>query len=186
MEMYYVPAVIPIAQLQVAKSIEALTAKERLYTHYLSRACWAGSEITLSQVSTESPSIFSLFRTLFAAPPIAEYAKAALEAGIPKEDWNNFLNYAATFFTNMGNYLSFGDSKFIPRCSQEAFSKVVRAHPDQTTRDKCSEIMSMCITSIFSVTERNKSLGFPEEGISTYYGPNVTSIQIKCMILMAC
>ena len=40
----------------------------------------------------------------------------------------SFLMYAAAFYGNIGNYKSFGDTKFIP-----ALSKVCTLNPDQAT-----------------------------------------------------
>ena len=36
-----------------------------------------------------------------------------------------FLRYAATFYSNLGNYRSFGDSKIIPAIEQGDFTKIV-------------------------------------------------------------
>jgi len=37
----------------------------------------------------------------------------AAKNGVSSEDFEEFLIYAAAFYGNMGNYLSFGDTKFI-------------------------------------------------------------------------
>jgi dipeptidyl-peptidase-3 len=36
------------------------------------------------------------------------------------------MAYAAVFMGNMGNYYSFGDSKFIPGLPKESFAKLVQ------------------------------------------------------------
>jgi dipeptidyl-peptidase III len=38
---------------------------------------------------------------------------AALK-GVNKEEWQRFIAYVGGFYANMGNYHSFGGSKFIP------------------------------------------------------------------------
>ena len=37
------------------------------------------------------------------------------------EEWKKFLSYVAGFYSNTGNYHSFGDNKFIPDLTPEKF-----------------------------------------------------------------
>lgn len=43
---------------------------------------------------------------------------AKLGEKIPQEEVERVLIYTACFLENCGNYKSFGDSKFIPECSE--------------------------------------------------------------------
>ena len=62
---YTVPLDSPISCLDATLSFQGLTAQEKLYCHYLSRAAWEGSYICLLQTSPESVPIFVLLRELF-------------------------------------------------------------------------------------------------------------------------
>ncbi len=42
-----------------------------------------------------------------------DLAAKSLEAGVSKDEFHDFMQYVAAFYGNMGNYLSFGDTKFI-------------------------------------------------------------------------
>ena len=43
------------------------------------------------------------------------------------EDFTAFLSYAAQVFSNLGNYKTFGDTKYLPRLKREAFEAIVKA-----------------------------------------------------------
>ena len=55
-----------------------------------------------------------------------DWKKVQQEAGISDEDLKNFLDYAAQFLGNCGNYKSFGDSKFIPRFQPEKLEAIAK------------------------------------------------------------
>ncbi|KAG2420223.1 hypothetical protein HFD88_005023 [Aspergillus terreus] len=99
-----------ITRLSVANFFDALTPREQLYAHHLSRAAWAGTRIVLRQVSPEAPQIFDLIRELYKACQgnwKSLLNTPSLAAGLRDEQERHlqeFLSYAATFFSNMGNY----------------------------------------------------------------------------------
>jgi len=52
-----------------------------------------------------------------------------LNSGISLDEWKKFLAYVGGFYGNMSNYHSFGDMKFIPDLSPEAFKKILTSNP---------------------------------------------------------
>ena len=46
-------------------------------------------------------------------------------------DFERFLRFAAAFYGNMGNYLSFGDTKLVPNLPADAFRAIVAASSAQ-------------------------------------------------------
>ncbi|KAK5575359.1 hypothetical protein RB653_010618 [Dictyostelium firmibasis] len=171
-ENHLVPKEIPVYRLNARESFNLLTEKEQLYAHHISVACWWGSKICLGQTSVESGPIFNLFQNLFSVPDL----KSTVVPNIISEDeYTDLLSYAATFYGNMGNYLSFGDSKFIPRISKEKLQLVINKVND----NKVNQYWSKSSELMYSLDKQVRELGIDGNGISTYYSPNITKAEIE-------
>eukprot|EP01127_Copromyxa_protea_P014426 TRINITY_DN4010_c0_g1_i1.p1 TRINITY_DN4010_c0_g1~~TRINITY_DN4010_c0_g1_i1.p1 ORF type:complete len:708 (+),score=177.58 TRINITY_DN4010_c0_g1_i1:42-2165(+) len=168
-EEHFVPEEIPVEVLAVKTVWEALTDQEQKYCHWLTAACWAGSTICLDQTSPYSRTIFDMFQKLFHSHSLDE-----LKEGVDELVWKRFLTYVVQFYGNMGNYLSFGDSKFLPRCTQEEFAKIVLKFPDP----QVEALWESCGPHIFSLQENERELSLPPKGVSTYYSDNITQEDI--------
>ncbi|XP_060679496.1 dipeptidyl peptidase 3 [Hemiscyllium ocellatum] len=84
-----------------------------------------------------------------------------------------FLVYAAGVYSNMGNYKSFGDTKFVPNLPQEKFKALVwnsAAYKQKPGEIEC--LWRVCGQLIFSLDDRQKQLGLGEKGITTYFSGN--------------
>ena len=92
--------------------------------------------MTLDQVSQEARSIFDLFQLVFTCCPLSKLETLALNSGVTGAEFELFLAYATKFYTNMGNYLSFGDSKFVPAIPAEKFQAIVFAAPLYQSEDE--------------------------------------------------
>ena len=112
----------PIHRLDIAEHFHKLSPKERRYAHHLSKAAWQGSRIILTQVSPEAPGIFDLIIELHQATA-GDWNVLREVCGLSETDVDDFLEYAATFLSNLGNYYGSGDQKFVPALPKEALSK---------------------------------------------------------------
>lgn len=68
-----------------------------------------------------------------------------------------------------------GDTKFVPNLNVEQFEMIVkasRAYKSQT--DVINSLWSKCKHPIFYLTDRTKSLGLCDHGITTYFSDNCT------------
>ena len=85
------------------------------------------------------------------------------KARVCAEELQSFLEYAAQFLGNCGNYKSFGDAKFVPRCSN--FDALAAVSP------KAKEYYAATKGAIFSSDSSGiMHLGYPSSGhMSTYY-----------------
>eukprot|EP00672_Neobodo_designis_P017462 CAMPEP_0174832582 /NCGR_PEP_ID=MMETSP1114-20130205/3750_1 /TAXON_ID=312471 /ORGANISM="Neobodo designis, Strain CCAP 1951/1" /LENGTH=682 /DNA_ID=CAMNT_0016066443 /DNA_START=44 /DNA_END=2092 /DNA_ORIENTATION=- len=170
------PRKVPYFRLQIAQAFAALTKTERLYAHHLNTACWHGASMCAAQVSAESPAILKLFFTLFSNNSVAQLREAT--AGkVEQDDFDRFVEYAALFYANLGNYKSFGDSKFIPACTPDVFSAIVAAAPNATA-DVASQYEGVA-KAIYSHEEGELALGFEPKGRTSYYSPGITKEEVE-------
>lgn len=90
-------------RLEIREVFEHLSDQEKLYAHHLSRAAWYGTRVILRQVSPEAEDIFNL---IFELHQSCSGAWEALidSCDISKSDLEDFLEYAALFLANIGNY----------------------------------------------------------------------------------
>ena len=87
-----------------------------------------------------------------------------------------WIEYAAQFLGNTGNYKSFGDQKFIPRVSREKLAEIMGYS------EELKELFGKCEEGMYSFTPAAKTLlGYPEDGhVSQYYpdSPGITKEEI--------
>jgi dipeptidyl-peptidase-3 len=105
----------------IKKHFDALNDQQQRYAHYISKASFTGTRITLRQVSPESEDIYDFIIELHKACN-GDWASLQKKAGITDDDLKYFLEYSGMFLGNCGNYKGFGDSKFVPRCPESAFA----------------------------------------------------------------
>ena len=98
-----------IHQLHIKPIFDALLPREKLYAHHLARAAWHGSKIIMRQVSPESPDIFDFIMDLYHACG-GNWGALVARCDIAAEELAAFLEYAATFLCNLGNFYVSGMS----------------------------------------------------------------------------
>jgi dipeptidyl-peptidase-3 len=136
----------------------------------ISRACFAGTRIVLRQVSVESEHIYDFIITLHKHSK-GDYAAVAKEAGLSQEETDAYLNYAAQFLGNLGNYKSFGDSKFVPRLDPRQLKALA------TVSKETLGLYEKFKDAIYAGDDIGKlHLGYPSEGHVTTYYPDSSSI----------
>lgn len=167
-----------VVRLEIAKHFDALTDQQKRYAHYISKASFAGNRIVLRQVSPESEHIYDLIIALHRSSG-GDWKALAKKAAVSDEAVTHFLEYAAQFLGNSGNYKSFGDSKFLPRCSEADVAALAATSPDAEKHYKATA------GAIFSAAKPGLlHLGFPEEGhLTTYYpdSPHITKDEITAI-----
>ncbi|XP_041351140.1 dipeptidyl peptidase 3-like [Gigantopelta aegis] len=162
-----------ICLLDCETAFNNLTDTEKLYSHYLSQASFHGGLIVLLQTSPESPGIFVLLQKLFRAQSVETLEKLALQKGLSAEQVKALFMYAAGFYANMGNYKSFGDSKFIPNLPKDKFEAVVLGSTAASEDPKGIQSLWEAVKEpMYSLDDRVKNLGLPPKGLTTYFSSN--------------
>ncbi|KAH7046776.1 peptidase family M49-domain-containing protein [Macrophomina phaseolina] len=169
------PTIVPLA---IKPHFEALNDQQKLYAHYLSIACYAGTRIVLRQISPESEHIYDFIVTLHRHFN-GDWKKAQKEAGLSDNELKAFLDYAAQFLGNAGNYKSFGDSKFVPRLESRQLKALATLTPETL------KLYEKFKDNIFADSDVAKMhLGYPDAGhLSTYYpdSPDITKEEISIL-----
>eukprot|EP01133_Synstelium_polycarpum_P008019 gene8019-9421_t len=168
------PVEVPVYRLNADAAFATLSEKEKLYAHYYSRASWEGSIICLGQTSVESPAIFNLFQLMFSIQTPAALRSSVVPSVVTDEEYTALLQYTANFYGNMGNYLSFGDSKFIPRIPRDKLAQIVQSFKNDTI----TQLWNQCGELMYALGPRERELGFAPTNVTTYYSPDVTKDEI--------
>ncbi|XP_023699233.1 dipeptidyl peptidase 3 [Paramormyrops kingsleyae] len=170
---YYLPNDVGISALECGEAFRLLSPKEQLYAHYLSRASWYGGLVVLLQTSPESASIYVLLQRMFRLQSPAQLESVATAAGLTADEYQAFLVYAAGLYANMGNYKSFGDTKFIPNLPQEKLKALVwQCQAFQDSPTEMEALWSTCAPLLYSLDDKHKQLGLGDKGITTYFSGN--------------
>lgn len=143
--------------------------------NYPPRASFAGNRVVLRQVSPESEHIYDFIIALHKASG-GDWKALASKAGINEDELTAVLQYAAQFLGNAGNYKSFGDAKFIPRCDEKVFAALAKVSPEASRHYAATK---GAITS--ADRQGLLHLGFTDDGhMTTYYpdSPDITKDEI--------
>ena len=172
---------IDIIPIDYSKSFEQLTEKEKLYAYYLNKACWAEIPISLFQMSYESPAIFIIFQQFFSSFENKDnLEKIILNNGnISKSEFDYFILYAVHFYSNYGNYSSFGKNKIIPRLSCLKFEEILKLSPKfQSFSEIWNNIKSLLYIDIFSLPKISSKY-IDKYIVGTYYLNGISKDEIK-------
>lgn len=171
---YIFPNNQPVVLLECQQAFCALSDKEKLYAHYMARASWYGGLIVLIQTSPESPLIFILLQKLYSGQDISELKEIALsQCDFSEDEFQALLVYSSGIYTNMGNYKGFGDSKFIPNLPKEKFETLLKASSCyQKNSADIERLWQLCSNAMYSLEKKNKQLGLPGQGMTTYFSSN--------------
>ena len=165
-----------IHNINFIETFEQLTEEEKNYIYYLSKACWAGQPIILFQTSFESPALFIIFQIFFSSfGELSEIKTTLLKNNISDVNYNEFLKYAALFYTNFGNYLY--KKKFIPSIKSSDFEDILHLSP---SFDDFKSIWDIIKYIIYDDSEKVSYINLEEKnGKNNYYFGGIKEEQIK-------
>ncbi|KAE8146247.1 dipeptidyl peptidase [Aspergillus avenaceus] len=163
-----------VVRLEIKHHFDNLKdAKLRRYAHFISRAAYEGTRITLRQVSPESEPIYDLIISLYRVCD-GDWTDLAKKTNVSAEHLRYFLEYSAQFLGNCGNYKGFGDSKFIPRLPAEAFEALASTTPETKAAFKKANTTG---GGIYETKEQSlMHLGYTDGGHMTSYYPESPTI----------
>ncbi|KAK0480521.1 peptidase family M49-domain-containing protein, partial [Armillaria luteobubalina] len=100
----------PLCSMDVGKSFDQLSPKEKLYTHYLTEASWAWT--------AQATDLYDLLILIFSANgKLADLNALKTSSGLSDDDWEALTQYTVQVLSNLVNYKTFGFTKIIPPSS---------------------------------------------------------------------
>lgn len=165
-----------VQNINFKETFEQLTEEEKNYIYYLTQACWAGQPIVLFQTSYESPALFIIFQIFFSSiGDLSEIKTYFLEHNISEEHYNEFIKYAALFYSNFGNYNL--KKKFIPSLKLDDFEAILEI---STQIQDIKSIWDIIKYIIYDDSERASYINLEEKnGKNSYYFGGIKEDQIK-------
>ncbi|KAL3470261.1 peptidase family M49-domain-containing protein [Aspergillus californicus] len=155
---YYPPPGTTVNQLVIKPIFDALEPREKIRS--FSCAAYNGSRIIMRQVSPESLDIFDFIIKLYHACG-GEWDIRVARRAIKKEDLTSFLEYAAVFLFNLGNFYGEGDQMFVPNLSVETLRRIADISPATKAR------LEQIIDPLLSIPPF--SLGYPRDRTQSAY-----------------
>ncbi|CAL8077070.1 unnamed protein product [Calicophoron daubneyi] len=160
----------PVCCLDVDSFLK-LDSKEKLYAHTCSQSAWIGGLIGLVQLSPEAAGLFIIFQRIFRKQNPTSLHDVALSNDFTEEEIEKIYSYIAMFYGNLGDYLSYGDRKFIPDISQQRFTEFLALSPEYKG---IANIWKSLAPAVYSLHPRRLQLDFGPSGLTTYYSSNCT------------
>ncbi|ODV97053.1 hypothetical protein PACTADRAFT_39683 [Pachysolen tannophilus NRRL Y-2460] len=161
---YFADTKAPVISLSAKHHFDQLTLDEKKYAHYMSKGSHWGTRAVLRSVSPESEAIFDLIISIHKQVN-GNYEKF-FDSKLSSESVKAYLEYGSMFLSNLGNYKSFGDVKFIPRLTVEEFDTLIETigNPD------ISKLYQSVKTALYALDGKNILLGWRDKGhVSGYY-----------------
>lgn len=173
---------IVIVNVDFRESFDQLTEEEKNYLYYLSKACWSGQIIDLFQTSYESPALFMIFQMFFGSFKNIKDLDGNIKQ-IEPVTYKKFLEYAANFYSNFGNY-TIKKKKFFPEFKAETeeenwktFEKILSLSPKYPDFKSIWDIIKYII---FDKSENARNIDLEEnDGKNCYYLGGIKKEEIE-------
>ena len=165
-----------------------LNEQQKLYTYHFARACWLGAKICYFQRSYESPGIMYLLQKIFIAEQVSfintqptVVQERLLSKGYSQVEVNQLFVYVAAFFSNCGNFKSFGDTKFIPELAKDSFwSFIESSKAYQTNKENFDKIWELVSDLMYNFEKPYGLIDLVEkDGQNSYYSPQLKEEFLK-------
>ena len=180
MEKPFIPVETSFSLIACEEAFKELDEKQALYAHNFARASWNGAKICFFERSYESPAMLYIILRAFEGSCASKHVEL-LGDKLSKEQIDKILVYTASFLENAGNFKSFGDSKFIPDCTEEAFVQFwLCSSYWQQNKEEFTKIWDRISKYIFAWEKPYALIHFSDkEGTTGYYSANCTSAEAE-------
>lgn len=172
---FYTNVPPPVYYLNAEEAFNALSNKEREYVFACSQGSWIGSLICLLQTSPESAGLFLFINRFFGVEKLSDIIYKAQNNGFSNDEVDEILAYFSCVLGNMGNYQSFGDTKFVPSIDCARMYQFLSLSMEfEKDVNGIKTLWKEIVSSVYSLESRRLRLGFGPTELSTYYSVNCT------------
>ncbi|EDQ85368.1 uncharacterized protein MONBRDRAFT_34290 [Monosiga brevicollis MX1] len=175
--LYAVSGECPIVCLDCAEPFALLSDQEKRYAHHIARASFEGSKICLLQTSLESAPEAQVLLGAFHDQDLDDLQARCVQAGLSSDDYTAFVRYVAAFFSNLGNYRSFGDTKMLPAIPEATFTRILQLC--KGWNEQLAAVWAKIASRVFDDADDALSLAFAPQGKTTYYTAGMTEAEAK-------
>ncbi|KAI1700577.1 peptidase family m49 domain-containing protein [Ditylenchus destructor] len=173
--LHYIQTDTRVVKLDCNRAFGLLSREEKLYAYHLSKASFDGNPICFMQKSRESPAIFVIFHCVFSEEsPASLRAKATTEYDWTAEEFDALLLYVTAFYCNTGNYLDFGDRKFVPQLGKKKLRVLLENTAAFKNNADLLNLYDVVENDLFCLDENKKFLGYPQKGVTAFLSSNVS------------
>ena len=164
-----------------------LTPQEKHYAYHFVRASWEGALMCLHQVSYESPVIFCLAQFYFSGQSVGDLRAAAEACGLSDRAFDHYVAYFAGFLGSLGNYISFGNKKFVPNLTPDEFVTIYRSAPhfaefEEAFGERFEDVWKLVDREIFCLDAPYPDINLPSKGgVSGYMSRSLTEAELDTL-----
>uniref|UniRef100_A0A095CCX8 Dipeptidyl peptidase 3 n=2 Tax=Schistosoma haematobium TaxID=6185 RepID=A0A095CCX8_SCHHA len=167
---FYINVPPPVHFLNVTEAFKSLSNVEKDYVFSCTQASWIGGLIGLIQTSPESAGIFLFVSRFFHLENVHSFVEKATKNNFSDEEITHILSYFASVLGNFGNYLSFGDTKFIPAINVDRVTEFLSLSSEFSNSETgLKALWKEIAPAIYSLSPRRLRLGFSPTEITSYY-----------------
>ncbi|KAI6813540.1 dipeptidyl-peptidase III [Hortaea werneckii] len=146
--------------LSSTSQFESLLPSEKVYAHYSAKAAWLGTRIILRQVSPESEPIFDFIIHLYHSCN-GKWEALSNRLNVSNDELTRFLDFAAMFLGNIGNFYGHGDQKFLPNVTTDTLRKL--SSTSEVTRrlmEKFESVISAPLPNMLGLPSSTMQSGY--------------------------
>ncbi|KAK0189645.1 aflatoxin-detoxifizyme [Armillaria mellea] len=156
----------PLCGMDVGKSFGQLSPKEKLYTHYLTEASWAGARIIQAQWTAQATDLYDLLILTFSANgKLADLDTLKASSGLSDDDWEALIQYTVQVHRGL---LHLDSRRSFLVLTLDKFEAVVKA---SSNADQASALFAKLEQHIYALSpEAALFIGKRKDGhVSNYY-----------------
>lgn len=103
--------------------------------------------------------------------------------GVSEDEYKEFLLYVSGVFGNMGNFLSFGSKKFVPRLPEDKFLSILSSHPfyesnKRNYKQLVDTLWPQICKEVYTFDKPYAQIGKLPNGVNSYFSKDISDADL--------